>query len=341
LHFIFIIKKNRLMAKKNVAVVLGGSSGEYEISVKSGLEVSQAIDSRKYNVYPIIIRGKDWYYKPTAKERINVDKNDFSITIAGEKIVFHAIFNAIHGTPGEDGKLQGYFDTLNIPYTSCNHEVSAITFHKGFCNMVVRALEMDDLKVSDSVLLTSDELIDNNAVMKKIGLPCFVKPVQSGSSVGVSKVKKAEDLPVAMEAAFEVCHEIMVERFVKGRELTCAVSHLKGVVKAFPVAEIVSKKEFFDLEAKYDSRLNQEIIPAPISETLTKRIQTNSKILFQHLRCKGIVRFDYIVTEQEEIYFLEVNTIPGMTAESIVPKMMAVEGISAMELYTALVDEVG
>ena len=328
------------MAKKNVAVVLGGNSGEYEISVKSGLEVAKAIDSRRYNVYPIIIRGKEWYYKPTAKERIKVDKNDFSITVAGEKISFHVVFNAIHGTPGEDGKLQGYFDTLNIPYTSCNHEVSAITFHKGFCNMVVRALGLDDLKVSVSILLTSDELIDKETIIKTIGLPCFVKPVQSGSSVGVSKVKKAEDLPVAMEAAFEVCDEIMVERFVKGRELTCAVSHLKGVVKAFPVAEIVSKKEFFDLEAKYDSRLNQEIIPAPISETLTKRIQTNSKLLFQHLRCKGIVRFDYIVTNSEEIYFLEVNTIPGMTAESIVPKMMAVEGISAMELYTALVDEV-
>jgi len=328
------------MAKKNVAVVLGGNSGEYEISVKSGLEVAKAIDSRRYNVYPIIIRGKEWYYKPTTKERIKVDKNDFSITVAGEKISFHVVFNAIHGTPGEDGKLQGYFDTLNIPYTSCNHEVSAITFHKGFCNMVVRALGLDDLKVSVSILLTSDELIDKETIIKTIGLPCFVKPVQSGSSVGVSKVKKAEDLPVAMEAAFEVCDEIMVERFVKGRELTCAVSHLKGVVKAFPVAEIVSKKEFFDLEAKYDSRLNQELIPAPISETLTKRIQTNSKLLFQHLRCKGIVRFDYIVTNSEEIYFLEVNTIPGMTAESIVPKMMAVEGISAMELYTALVDEV-
>jgi D-alanine-D-alanine ligase len=327
------------MAKKNVAVVLGGNSGENEISIKSGQEVAKAIDNQRYNVYPIIIRGKDWYYKPTSKERINVDKNDFTITVAGEKISFHCVFNAIHGTPGEDGKLQGYFDMLSIPYTSCNHEVSAITFHKGFCNMVVRALGMDDLKVSDSVLLTSDEFFETDALIKKIGLPCFVKPVQSGSSVGVSKVKKAEELPIAMEAAFEVCHEIMIERFVKGRELTCAVSLINGVVKAFPVAEIVSKKEFFDLEAKYDSRLNQEIIPAPVSETLTKRIQSNSKILFRQLRCKGIVRFDYIVTEQDEIYFLEVNTIPGMTAESIVPKMIQAEKISASELYGALIDD--
>jgi len=170
-------------------------------------------------------------------------------------------------------------------------------------------------------------------------LPCFVKPVRSGSSVGVSKVKKAEDFPVAVEAAFEVCDEVMVERFVKGRELTCAVAVVKGAVKAFPVAEIVSKKEFFDLEAKYDSRLNQEIIPAPISATLTKRIQENSKTLFRHLRCKGIVRFDYIVTAQDEIYFLEVNTIPGMTAESIVPKMMQGENISAPELYGMLIED--
>ena len=328
------------MAKKNVAVVLGGNSGEYEISIKSGQEVAKAIDNQKYNVYPIVIRGKDWYYKPTAKERINVDKNDFTITVAGEKISFHCVFNAIHGTPGEDGKLQGYFDMLNIPYTSCNHEVSALTFHKGFCNRVVRALEMNDLRVSDSVLLTSDEFFESDAIIKKIGLPCFVKPVQSGSSVGVSKVKKAEELPVAMEAAFEVCNEIMVERFVKGRELTCAISLIKGVVKAFPVAEIVSKKEFFDLEAKYDSRLNQEIIPAPVSEALTKRIQNNSKILFRHLRCKGIVRFDYIVTEQDEIYFLEVNTIPGMTAESIVPKMVQAEGNSTGKLYGELIENV-
>jgi D-alanine-D-alanine ligase len=326
------------MAKKNVAVVLGGNSGEYEISVKSGQEVAKALDSRKYNVYPIVIRGKDWYYKPTPKERIQVDKNDFSITVAGEKIAFHCVFNAIHGTPGEDGKLQGYFDMLNIPYTSCNHEVSALTFHKGFCNMLVRALALDDLKVSESVLLTSDEFFEKDALLQKIGLPCFVKPVKSGSSVGVSKVKKAEDLPVAMEAAFEVCDEIMVERFIKGRELTCAVSLIKGAIKTFPVAEIVSKKEFFDLEAKYDSTLNQEIIPAPLSESLTQRIKNISKALFRHLRCKGIVRFDYIVTDRDEIYFLEVNTIPGMTAESIVPKMLHAENITATELYMALLE---
>jgi D-alanine-D-alanine ligase len=197
---------------------------------------------------------------------------------------------------------------------------------------------MDDVKVADSVLLTSDEFIEMDDIIKKIGLPCFVKPVQSGSSVGVSKVKKAEELPVAIEAAFEVCDEIMVERFVKGRELTCAIFATKSVIKALPVAEIVSKKEFFDLEAKYDSRLNQEIIPAPVPEALTKRIQGNSKTLFRHLRCKGIVRFDYIVTAQDEIYFLEVNTVPGMTAESIVPKMMQGENISATELYGELIE---
>jgi len=326
------------MAKKNVAVVSGGGSGEYDISIKSGQEVAKAIDKQRYSVYPIIIRGKDWYCQLAPKERINVDKNDFTITVSGEKIFFHCVFDAIHGTPGEDGKLQGYFDMLNIPYTSCNHVVSAITFHKGFCNMAVRSLKMDDLKVSDSVLLTADEFFEQDDIIKKIGLPCFVKPVQSGSSVGVSKVKKAEELPAAMEAAFEVCDEIMVECFVKGRELTCAVFNNKGAIKALPIAEIVSKKEFFDLEAKYDSRLNQEIIPAPVSEALTKRIQGISKALFRHLRCKGIVRFDYIATAQDEIYFLEANTVPGMTSESIVPKMMKVENISATEFYGMLIE---
>jgi len=326
------------MAKKNIAVVLGGDSGEYDISVKSGQEVAKAIDKQKYNVYPIIIRGKSWYYQPTSKERINVDKNDFTITVLGEKISFHCVFNAIHGNPGENGKLQGYFDMLNIPYTSCNHVVSAITFHKGFCNMLVRALNMENLLVSDSILITANEFIEPNNIINKIGLPCFVKPVQSGSSVGVSKVKKEEELLVAMETAFEVCDEIMIERFVKGRELTCAVFGAKGGIKALPLAEIISKKEFFDLEAKYDSRLNQEIIPAPISKTLTKRLQNNSKALFRNLRCKGIVRFDYIVTTQDEIYFLEVNTIPGMTSESIVPKMLQADNISATELYGELIE---
>lgn len=326
------------MKKKNIAIVSGGNSGEYEISIKSAREVAKELDKERYNVYLLIIREKDWYYKDAERRKIAVDKNDFSLTVDGQKILFDVVFNAIHGTPGEDGKLQGYFDMLRIPYTSCNHEVSALTFHKGFCNQLVRSFEADGLRVADSILLTGDELFDVPEIIEKIGLPCFVKAAKSGSSVGVSKAKKPEDIPVAIETAFEVCNEILIERFVKGRELTCAVSNFKGAVKTWPLAEIVSKKEFFDFEAKYDDNLNQEIIPAPVSEALTKQIQDISKILFQKLRCSGVVRFDYIVTESEEIYFLEVNAIPGMTSASIVPKMVQYEGVSLRDFYTMAIE---
>lgn len=327
------------MKKKNIAVVSGGDSGEYDISIKSGREVAKAIDSRKYQVYPIIIRGKEWYHKDANKKRTDVDKNDFSLTIDGQKVVFDGVFNAIHGTPGEDGKLQAYFDMLKLPYTSCNQEVSAITFHKGFCNQLVQSFAIEDMKVSPSILLLSDEILDAKVVNDRIGYPCFVKAVQSGSSVGVYKVKKQQELPVAIEAAFEVNKEVMIEKFVKGKEVTCAVSSSGGALRVWPLAEIISKKEFFDFEAKYNGELNQEIIPAPIPETLAVRIRNISKELYQRLRCSGIVRFDYIVTDAETIYFLEVNTVPGMTNESIVPKMAQAENVSATELYTMLIED--
>jgi D-alanine-D-alanine ligase len=327
------------MIKKNIAVISGGDSKEYAISIKSGHEVSQAIDPKKYNVYPIVIRGSDWYYKNKEKQKNQIDKNDFSLTLSGEKIAFDAVFVAIHGTPGEDGKLQGYFDLLKIPYTSCNHEVSALTFHKGFCNLIIRSLAVEGLQIADSILITNHDLIDLEYIIRKIGLPCFVKPVQSGSSVGVSKVKKKIDLPVAIESAFEICSEIMIERFIKGHELTCAVTIKNGKSIVFPIAEIISKKEFFDLEAKYNNALNQEIIPAPIQEALTKKIQSISETLFFKLRCKGVVRFDYIVNEHDEIFFLEANTVPGMTSESIVPKMVRAENINITDFYTMLIED--
>ncbi|MDR0363543.1 MAG: D-alanine--D-alanine ligase [Bacteroidales bacterium] len=326
------------MKKRNIAVISGGDSGEHEISIKSGREVSKAIDQERYNVYPLVIRGKDWYYKSPEHKKNFINKNDFSLTIEGERILFDVVFNAIHGTPGEDGKLQGYFDMLKIPYTSCNHEVSALTFHKGFCNQTVRSFALDDLKIADSILLVGDDLFDEKEIIDRIGLPCFVKAVKSGSSVGVYKAKKPEDIPITIEAAFEVCDEIMIEKFVKGRELTCGVSDFGKIIKTWPLAEIISKREFFDFTAKYDATLNQEIIPAPVSEELSRRIKNISKILYHKLRCEGIVRFDYIVTESEDIYFLEVNTVPGMTNESIVPKMVQSEGISLKDFYTMLIE---
>lgn len=324
------------MSKKNIALISGGNSGEYQISINSGKEVAKAIDNKKFNVYPIILRGKDWYYKTETNQHIQIDKTDFSLTLNNTKINFDCVFNAIHGTPGEDGMLQGYLDMLHIPYTSCNHTVSALTFHKGFCNQIVRGLNI--VNVSKSSLFISDENYNLDEIVEEIGLPCFVKPVRSGSSVGVSKAKTKEELMLAMERAFQVDNEIMVEKFIKGRELTCATSCLPNFPKTLPLAEIISKHEFFDFEAKYNSSLNQEVIPAPISNELTEKIQKTSEILYQKLRCSGIVRFDYIVTENEEIYFIEVNSIPGMTEESIVPKMANKAGFSTTDLYTLLIN---
>ncbi|MDD4847999.1 MAG: D-alanine--D-alanine ligase [Bacteroidales bacterium] len=326
------------MSKKNIALISGGNSGEYQISISSGKEVVKTIDNNKFNVYPIILRGKDWYFKTETNEHIQIDKTDFSLTLNGTKILFDAVFDAIHGTPGEDGMLQGYLDMMSIPYTSCNHTVSALTFHKGFCNMIVR--EVNVVNVAKSLLFTSDENPDFDNIISEIGLPCFVKPVRSGSSVGVSKAKTKEELMLAMERAFQVDSEIMVEQFIKGRELTCGTSNLPQFPKTLPLAEIISKHEFFDYETKYNGSLNQEVIPAPISDELTQQIQKISELLYKKLRCSGIVRFDYIVTEKDEIYFLEVNTIPGMTGESIVPKMAQKAGFSTTDLYTLLINNV-
>lgn len=326
------------MSKKNIALISGGDSGEYKISINSGKEIEKAIDNKKFNVYPIIIRGKDWYYKTEEKEHIQVDKTDFSLTVKNQKITFDCVFDAIHGTPGEDGKLQGYFDMLKIPYTSCNHVVSAITFHKGFCNQVVRGLNV--VNVAKSLLFTSNENPNIDNIIDELGLPCFVKPVCSGSSVGISKAKTKEDLIIAIERAFQVDNEIIIETFIKGREITCGTANLPNFPKTLPIAEIISKREFFDLEAKYDSTLNEEIIPAPISDELSKRVQKTSEFLYQKLRCSGIVRFDYIITPKDEIYFLEVNTVPGMTNESIIPKMAKAAGFTSTELYTLLINNV-
>jgi D-alanine-D-alanine ligase len=320
--------------KKNIAVVSGGDSGEYGISVQSGKVVEKYLDPEKYNIYPITIKGTEWLYECPAHNVYDIDKNDFSIAMIGEKIEFDCVFIAIHGTPGEDGKLQGYFDMMGIPYTTCDHVTSALTFNKHFCKSTVRDFGVLTAK---SMFLT--ETLKNEAEIKSnLSLPLFVKPNNGGSSVGMSKINTWEELNPAIEKAFAEDDEILVEEFIKGREITCGVFKYKNKITPLPVTEIISKKEWFDFEAKYDPSLADEIVPAQIPEDVFKNCQSTSLKLYQQLNCKGVVRFDYIYNNSG-MYFLEVNTVPGLTEASIVPKMVKAEGILLGNFFNTLVEE--
>jgi D-alanine-D-alanine ligase len=314
---------------KSIAVVCGGDSGEYEISVKSAEVVVKNLDPTKYKAYLIFISGRDWYHHDSAGNKFQVDKNDFSILINDQKITFDAVFNAIHGTPGEDGKLLGYLDMMKIPYTSCSMVTSAMTFHKDYCKRVVKT---HGVKVADSVLISKSHIPTVEEIIKTTGLPAFVKPNNGGSSVGVSKVKTAEEMMPAIEKALLEDGEVLVESFVAGREIGCGVMESKGRMIVFPITEIVSKKEFFDYEAKYTEGMSDEITPAPVDEETETLIKATGAYLYQRIGCKGFVRFDFILTPKD-LYFLEVNTVPGISPASIIPKQAGIMGISLEQLF--------
>jgi D-alanine-D-alanine ligase len=318
---------------KNVAIICGGNAGEYEISLASAGVVLKHLDPNKYRGYTVLIRGSQWTCENEGKT-YPIDKNDFSIETDHGKVTFDAVFNAIHGTPGEDGKLQGYFDLLEIPYTSCNHATSALTFNKYFCNRFVSSY---GINIAKSISFTRDEKPVVEAVIEQLGLPVFVKPAESGSSVGISKVQKADELLPAMENAFEHGYRIIVESFIKGREIACGLINKGRELIVFPLTEIVSKKEFFDYEAKYTAGMADEITPADVPEEVEQDVKTLSSFLYREMDCKGFVRFDYILSDNE-LYFLEVNTIPGISEASIMPKMAASYGMPIPEFFTTVLD---
>jgi len=319
----------------NIAIVAGGNSGEYEISMKSGRQVELNIDFNRFRPFLIEIRGTKWSYK-VEKKSFPVDKNDFSVTIGKRKIKFDAVFNAIHGSPGEDGKLQGYFDMLGIPYTSSGVTTSAISFNKSFCKDVVSAYGVN---VARSIRLYKNDRHPKAEVIKHLRLPVFVKPNNGGSSVGMSKVSHEKDLKEALVKSFREDNEIIVEEFIRGRELTCGVILARGKIIAFPVTEIISKKEFFDYEAKYQPGMADEVVPADIPSKVAGKCSEISVDLFRELNCKGIVRFDFIF-DGRKLFFLEVNTVPGITSASIVPKMAKAYGWSYTRLISNLIDEI-
>lgn len=322
--------------KKNIAILAGGDSGEYDISIKSAAVIKSNLDSEFFTSKIIHIKGKSWTYEHTDNLHYNIDKNDFSITVDGKKELFDLAFIAIHGTPGENGLLQGYFELMRIPYVGSDVLTSSLTFNKNYCNRVVKTY---DVKVSESFHLFKGENIIPEAIIETTGLPCFVKPCNSGSSVGMSKVSNIEDLNKALDLAFQYDNQILIERFIKGREITCGVFKSKGDLIILPITEVVSKKEYFDYEAKYTTGMAEEITPAPIEENVAKECRETSSYLYRRLNCKGVVRFDYIFNENG-LYFLEVNTIPGQSQNSIVPQQARNFGIEIKDLYTLLITEV-
>lgn len=318
--------------KYNIAIIAGGDSGEYEISIKSAGVVKKHLDSTKFECFLIIIRRKDWFYHDNDGAVFAVNKEDFSVSLPGRVLSFDAVFIAIHGTPGEDGKIQGYFDLLGIPYTSCDQATSALTFDKFFCNHYVSSFGVN---ISRSLVLKKSEKISEDEILKRISLPLFVKPNRGGSSVGISKVKTREELYPAIKLAFHEDSQVLLEEHIPGRELSCGAIKYRGAIRTLPITEIISKKEFFDYEAKYQG-MSEEITPADVPDEIARMISDTSVKLYKLLNCKGIVRFDYILNDQE-LYFLEVNTVPGLSELSIVPQQALKAGISLQDLFSEAV----
>jgi D-alanine-D-alanine ligase len=324
--------------KKNIALLAGGYSGEYVISIQTAETIAKNLDTDLYDVYKIIVTRDDWWYEEADGNKISLDKNDFSLGLKLKKIKFDAAFIAIHGTPGEDGRMQGYLDMLQVPYTSCNAIVSAITFNKSYCNKVVK--DFNVVNIANAVHLIKGEPYSMGTILDQLQLPVFVKPNESGSSLGVSKVKSVEELLPAIEKAFREDNQVLIEEFIEGRELTIGIYRVNGYLYTLPATEIVSKNEFFDYEAKYTPGVTNEITPAPITDIIKEQLQTKASYIYRHLNCRGLVRMDFILQKDtNKIYFLEVNTMPGQSESSIVPQQVRASGGSLKDFYGALLEE--
>ncbi len=320
--------------KKNIAIVAGGDSSEVVVSLKSAAGLYSFMDKERYNIYIVTIVGKIWQVEWSDTEKISIDKNDFSFTRKGEKFVFDFAYITIHGTPGENGILQGYFDLIGLPYSCCGVLAAAITFNKFTCNQYLKGF---GVKISESLVLREGQTVTNEEVAQKIGFPCFVKPNVGGSSFGVTKVKNEEQLQPAIALAFSEGHEVMIEAFMSGTEITCGIYKTKNKAQVLPVTEVVSENEFFDYDAKYKGQV-QEITPARISASLTERVQKLTSAIYDILGCKGIVRIDYIISEGDVINLLEVNTTPGMTATSFIPQQIAAAGLDIKAVMTEIIE---
>jgi len=322
--------------KKKVALVTGGLSGEAQISYKSAVTVNSNLDRSKFDVFQIDVNPSGWWYTPENGTPQKVNRDDFSITDSGSKINFDVVLLCIHGTPGEDGKLQGYFDMLGLPYTSCDAATSALTFNKRY---TVAVAAFGGISVANSMHLFKHTPITPEAILEKLQLPVFVKPNNGGSSIGMSKVTTADALAPALEKAFKEDTQVLVEEFISGREFTIGVFKTKGVLQVLPITEIETSNEFFDFEAKYQGK-SVETTPANINATMQAQLEAAAKRVYEVLNCRGVVRIDFIYNEQKGLpYMLEVNTVPGQSAASVIPQQVKAMGVSLQDFYTSIIEE--
>ncbi|SMO66303.1 D-alanine-D-alanine ligase [Saccharicrinis carchari] len=321
------------MSKKNIAVVYGGDSSEIVVSQNSAKGVMSFIDAVKYNAIPVLITRKKWVARIDGQD-YPICKDDFSCTVKDKKINFDCAYVTIHGTPGEDGKLQGYFDIIGMPYTTCGVLPASLTFNKFACNSYLKGF---GLKVADSVLVLKGNDFDVEQIIEKLGLPCFVKPNAGGSSFGISKAKTIADVAPAIHKAFAESDEVIIEQFVQGNEFTCGLYKTNKGETIFPITEVIPANEFFDFEAKYTPEKVQEITPARLPGETADRIRKVTSLVYDILGCKGIVRVDYILSGNN-IFLLEVNTVPGMTPTSFIPQQIAAAGLDIKAVFTDVIE---
>lgn len=322
--------------KKKIALVTGGLSGEAQISYKSAVTIYNNLDKAKYDVFKIDISPNGWIYEDEDGKKSVIDRNDFSINTGAQKVRFDAVFIGIHGTPGEDGKLQGYFDMLKIPYTSCNAAVSALTFNKRYTTAVAG---MSGIAVARSVLLIKDRFTNADEIISNLTFPVFVKPNNGGSSIGMSKVSDAsEELGIAIEKAFNEDDQVLVEEMIQGREFTVGVFRAEGDITVLPITEVSTDKVFFDFEAKYNGQ-SKETTPAEMAGEWKEKIEAAAKKIYEVFNCCGVVRIDFIYNEEKDKPFmLEINTVPGQSEASIIPQQVHAKGWSLQEFYSKIVD---
>ena len=322
--------------KRNIAIVCGGDSSEHDVSLRSAQGLYSWFDKERYNVYIVDVKGQDWHVELPGGITAKIDRNDFSFVEDGKAKLFDYAYITIHGTPGENGILQGYFDLVDIPYSTSGVLVEAMTFDKFVLNQYLRGY---GVAVADSMLIRRgyEHLVSEDEIERRIGMPCFVKPATDGSSFGVSKVKNPDQLAPALRKAMLESDEIMVEQYLEGTEITigCYKTHEKEVL--LPITEVVTKNEFFDYDAKYNGQV-EEITPARISEDWARRVREITSHIYDILHCNGIIRIDYIISKEGKIRMLEVNTTPGMTPTSFIPQQVKCAGMTMTEVLTDIVE---
>lgn len=324
--------------KKTIAIVAGGDSSEWQVSMRSAAGLNSFIDDAKYTKYIVTIVGKKWQVELVDGRKLPIDKNDFSFMLDGRKVTFDFAYITIHGTPGENGILQGYFRLLGIPFSCCDVWAAALTFNKFPCNQYLKSF---GINVAKSVWLHRGDAIDTAKLVAEIGLPCFIKPCDGGSSFGVTKVKEVEQIIPAIEKAFAEGSEVMIEALMTGTEVTCGMYRTKTKEVVFPITEVVTHNEFFDYDAKYNGQV-EEITPARIPDAWAVEVQTTTRKIYSVLNAKGIIRVDYIIEPSGNVKLLEVNTIPGMTATSFIPQQVRAAGLDIRDVMDDIItNEIG